>query len=417
MALINRVLVVEDSTAIRQLLSSCIEAVEGIEVLAVSTLADAVSTLEKDTDFLCAVLDLTLPDAPNGEVVNAVQDKHIPIVILTASLESAVQRTMDSELVVDYITKRDINEIERVTSTVRNIYNNQKMKVLAVDDSKSFLDYMAGLLKNLRYSVITAENGRDALQKLADNPDTCLVISDYNMPEMDGIELVQEIRKKHRREEIAVLGLSSHNDSELITRFLKSGANDYMRKPLIIDEFYCRVFQNTNTVAYVNAIKEAATCDYLTRVSNRRHLFDQGERIYARACGGHTKIATIMIDADHFKSINDNFGHDAGDKVLVEIARTLKNTLRPTDIVARFGGEEFACIVTINKERDIAVICEKIRAAIEANVIDIGETTIEVTVSIGATGELGSSLDDMFKRADLHLYKAKQAGRNRSVAA
>ena len=413
----NRILLVEDSTAIRQLLVSCIESIDNIEVEAVATQAEAVILLEDSTDFLCAVLDLNLPDSPNGEVVEMVERYNIPIVILTGSLESAVQRTLHSNLVIDYITKRDINEIERVTTTVRNLYNNQTMKVLAVDDSRSFRDYMVRLLTTLRYSVITAENGEEALRQLAEHPDVSLVISDFNMPKMDGVQLVQEMRKKHRREEVAFLGLSSQGDDDLITRFLKSGANDYMRKPLVVDEFYCRVLQSTNAIAHLRTIKDAATSDFLTRVHNRRSLFETGERIYDRARNGHHMIAAIMVDADHFKQINDTYGHDAGDRVLIKIADIIKNAVRPNDLVARFGGEEFACLVSIKTEQDAMLVCERIRIAIESEAIDIGGQTISVTVSIGATCKTDNSFEDMLKIADQRLYEAKEMGRNRSVAA
>ncbi len=411
---LHKVLVVEDSTSLQLVITTSIQTVDGVEVLKASTLAEA-SSLLKENEFLCAVLDLVLPDSPNGEIVELVQGNRIPIIVLTGSLKSAVQSTMDSHLVIDYITKRNIREIERATATVRNIYNNQTMKVLVVDDSISFRNYMASLLHDLRYPVITAEDGVQALEMLAENDDLCLVISDYNMPRMNGIELIQEIRNSRRRENIAILGLSAQDDKELISRFLKSGADDYMRKPLIIDEFYCRVFRCTNAIAYMRAIREAATCDYLTGVSNRRSLFDVGERIYARARKGQTTMATIMIDADHFKQVNDTHGHDVGDRVLVAIANVLKTALRPTDVVARFGGEEFVCIASLNEIQDVDLVCERIRIAVETQQFELGGGDISITVSIGATCELTSSFGEMIKLADEGLYRAKKGGRNRCV--
>jgi len=411
---LSNVLVVEDSASIQLVLAESIQSTSGIEVSKASTLAEANVALQENK-FLCAVLDLNLPDAPNGEIVELVQGKRIPIIVLTGSIESAVKNTLDSDLVIDYITKRDISEIERATTTVRNIYNNQTMKVLVVDDSISARNYMTDLLQDLRYPVVTAEDGVQALERLEENEDVCLVISDYNMPRMNGIELIQEIRSSHCREDIAILGLSAQDDNDLISRFLKSGADDYMRKPFITDEFYCRVFHCTNAIAYMRTIREAATCDFLTRVSNRRNLFDIGERIYARARKGQATIATIMIDADHFKQVNDTYGHDTGDRVLVAIAHTLKTTLRPTDVVARFGGEEFVCIASLNEIQDVAVVCERIRMAIETMQIDLGSDDLSITVSVGATCELTSSFSDMIKLADEGLYQAKDNGRNRCV--
>ncbi len=411
---LSKVLVVEDSPSLQLVIATSIQTIDGVEVLKASTLAEA-NDLLKENEFLCAVLDLILPDSPNGEIVKLVQGNRIPIIVLTGSLKSAVQSTIDFPLVIDYITKRDISEIDRVTATVQNIYNNQTMKILVVDDSISSRNYMASLLHDLRYPVLTAENGVQALEVLAENDDLCLIISDYNMPRMNGIELIQEIRNSRRRESIAILGLSAQDDQELISRFLKTGADDYMQKPFIIDEFYCRVFRCTNAIAYMRAIREAATCDYLTGVSNRRSLFDVGERIYERARKGQATIAVIMIDADHFKQINDTHGHDVGDRVLVATANMLKTTLRPTDVVARFGGEEFVCIASLDNIQSIDPVCERIRSAIETQQIALDDRDISITVSIGATGELTHSFGEMIKLADEGLYRAKEGGRNRCV--
>jgi len=151
----------------------------------------------------------------------------------------------------------------------------------------------------------------------------------------------------------------------------------------------------------------------LTKIYNRRRLFGLGEQLHANAKRGLITSVAALIDADFFKKINDNHGHAMGDYALVKIASTLKNSLRKSDVVARFGGEEFVCVAIIKKEDDALPLFEKLRknvAAIELYT-DTGKR-VPITVSIGVTTQLGESFDDMLKLADSAVYVAKDAGRN-----
>jgi PleD family two-component response regulator len=170
---------------------------------------------------------------------------------------------------------------------------------------------------------------------LAEHPDTTLVITDVNMPVMGGFELISAIRRQYRREDLAIIGLSDASKAGLSAALLKAGANDFVAKPFQVEEFYCRVTQNTNMVGYVRQIKDFATRDFLTGAYNRRHLFEMGGKLYASAQRGNIAIATGVIDADHFKHINDTYGHHAGDAALKCIADVLQSSLRQTDVVAR----------------------------------------------------------------------------------
>ncbi|MDH3326508.1 MAG: diguanylate cyclase [Gammaproteobacteria bacterium] len=410
----NQILVVDDSASLCDLISIQMQAISDIEIAFASSYAEAEDLLLQGIDYLCAVLDLNLPDAPNGEIIDLVQQYNIPSIILTGSIKSAIKNTVNSEFVIDYIVKRNPSDIKYLASTIKNIYNNQFVKVLAVDDSVSFCEYLVKLLGNLRYHIFTASNGEEALAVMNEHPDISLVITDYFMPKMDGLSLISEIRKYRKREEIAILGLSVQNDNELIVNLLKVGANDYMTKPFIVNEFYCRVLQNTNMIGFVRNINECATRDFLTSVYNRQSLFDMGELMYANAKRDSIDIAVAMIDADNFKSINDEYGHDAGDQVLVKISKTLKSQLRTSDIVARFGGEEFVC-VTVIKNDDALTVFDRIRMAIEKIQIEVEGKVLEVSVSIGVTKDLSSSFNDMIKIADKGMFQAKEAGRNRVI--
>jgi len=413
----NRVLVVDDSRSILGVVGAHLQEIEGIEVVTAGTYAATEKLLQENQDipFLCAVLDLGLPDAPNGEVVDLVHKQDVPIIVLTGSIDNAVRQTMTAKLIVDYVVKRNMNEIAYVATQVEKLYNNQNATVLVVDDSKTYRSFIASLLGNLRYQVIFAANGVEGLKQIQEHDNISLVITDYNMPEMDGLEFIEQVRREHKREELAILGLSNASDHELIVRLLKTGANDFMSKPVVADEFYCRVAQNVNMIGYFRQIKHHATSDYLTNVHNRRSLFDLGEVLYANTRRESILLAVAMIDADHFKKINDTYGHDVGDKALVALAKTIKQVLRKSDIVARFGGEEFVCVAGLKDASHAPELFEKVRAAVEKIRIPAGDTSIGVTVSIGVTTKMTESFSEMINTADCAVYQAKQNGRNQVV--
>lgn len=377
--------------------------------------AQAQAMLSRPERFFCAVLDLNLPDAPNGEVVDLVRKFDIPVVVLTGSIDRKLRDSMLKKQVIDYIVKRNTTEIEHVAYVVGRLYENQHVKVLVADDSPSFRAYVEALLKNYRYFTHTAANGREALRMLDQHPDISLIITDFHMPEMNGQQLIEAVRRKYRREDLAIIGLSDASQDGLSAMLLKSGANDFLSKPFEIEEFYCRVTQNTNMISYVRQVRDSATRDFLTKAFNRRHLFEVGETLYANAKRGSIKLAAALIDADHFKQINDTFGHQIGDEALKLISTTLHKSMRRSDVVARYGGEEFVCLAIVKESEDASFVFERVRSALERIDLQVDGQRVVITASIGVTLELQDSLDAMINRADQAVYQAKEAGRNRVV--
>ena len=415
----KKVLIVEDSRAIVNAVTTYLKNIIGVEPVVAMSLAEAEEHLANAADeFFCSILDLNLPDAPDGEIVDAVHKYELPIIVLTGMIDESVRQVMREKMVLEYVVKRDMEEIEHVAYLVGRLYENQQIKVMVVENTIPFQKYIKGLLENYRYQVLLAENGHHGLELLAEHPDVSLIITDSDMPEMNGVTMIREIRKKYRREDLAIIGLSNATTSDVTVSLLKAGANDFIAKSFEMEEFYCRVTQNTNMVSYMRHVRDAATQDFLTKIYNRRYLFELGEQLYANARRDLITIAVALIDADYFKKINDNHGHAMGDLALVEIASTLKNSLRKSDVVARFGGEEFVCVAIIKKEEDALPLFEKLRSNVEAIELytDTGER-VPITVSVGITTQLSESFDDMLKLADSAVYDAKDAGRNRVAVA
>ena len=410
----QKVLIVEDSKPMASMLSARITAELPLEVCLASTYAESVALLDEGAEsFDMALIDLKLPDALNGEVLDLVLMYKIPTVVFTSTFSDEVRTLVLSKNVVDYVLKDHLHNLDYLVELIRRVLRNHDTKILVVDDSKSSRQMMKHLLTLQRYNVIEAQNGVQALAQLKEHPDVKLVVTDYVMPEMDGFELVSRIRRRYGKNKLAVIGISTHGSGALSAKFLKKGANDFITKPFLAEEFYCRVNQNIDYLEYVARIEGLTFLDYLTTLWNRRYLFEEGKNLYLKLKRRQAHFCLAMIDLDHFKRVNDSFGHDVGDQVLKRTAGLLKEHFSGDAIVARLGGEEF-CVLFRHEEEQPTQRLEEFRNALASQVFSSGSRRFSVTVSIGATSEAGESLERMISAADKQLYLSKMTGRNRT---
>jgi len=409
----SKVFVVEDSRTFSSMLSRRITEEMGHEVVVVGSRAEAERVLATDADFFVALLDLNLPDAPKGEVVDLVLERGIPSIVFTGEMDDELRDQFWAKHIVDYILKQNMDNVAYMLSLVERLHRNPGIKVLVVDDSQNTRYVVGELLRAHRYQVLEAESGREGLAMLAKHPDTRLVIVDYNMPGMDGAELVRAIRRDHAKDQLAIIGLSGTGETGLTARFIKNGANDFLHMPFLTEEFYTRVTQNIELLEYIVQIKELAEKDYLTRLYNRRYVFSAGPKLMAAQTRRGQGVVLAMIDVDHFKSINDSFGHAAGDTVLRQMAALLAARFRASDIVSRFGGEEFCVLATDMNPADAGGIFEDLRHAFEMSPVNFCGQSISYTVSIGLCTSPLCGLEEMIKAADDALYVSKHDGRNR----
>ncbi len=409
----DRILVVEDTKMFSRILKIRLQEY-GFTVNVAESLQETHElTASNPSRFFISILDLNLPDAPHGEVVDHVLNLRIPAIVFTGTFNDKIREMILKKDVVDYVVKEDPSSIDYVVNLTRRIMLNRQINILVVDDSKTFRDILSGLLERQQYRVLTATNGIDALDVLQDNNDIKVVLTDYQMPEMDGIELTKAIRRKYSRNQLAIIGISSYEDTNLSAKFMKYGASDFITKPFSVEEFNCRVNQNVQYISHIHALNEALIRDYLTGLHNRRYFFDLGQKIFDSAIKKRQSLATAMIDIDYFKKVNDTYGHDAGDVTLVEFAQLLQTYSKDIDIVARMGGEEFAMLITGMSKIELISFFESLRQRIENLVIDYGEVSLRITASIGVCCEQLDSLDAMIASADEQLYASKSNGRNR----
>ena len=407
----NRILIVEDNKTLAKLLAKKIQSALDFEVDIAYQLSEAKLYLSKYKYFV-TLLDINLPDAPNGEVVDYVLSKGQHAIVLSGNIDKEFRKKMLKKNIIDYVNKGGVDDINYTINTIRRLQQNQKHKVLVVDDSMIFRKQMDGFLKNLFYQVYTVAHGEEALGMLETHPDISLMVTDYNMPVMNGLELVHQVRKDRSKNDLCIIAISSNSDEEINALFLKQGANDYINKPFSKEEFSCRVNNSIEALENIQIVTNHANRDFLTGLYNRRYFFDHiNEYIENQE---HTeKFAVAMIDIDNFKNINDTYGHDIGDKVIVHLADVLMSNTNYRDIVSRFGGEEF-CVVLKNINRFSAVeIFDRLRCEVESSVFySDKKEPIQFTISIGVALYSEDGLQETINQADMMLYNAKNAGKN-----
>lgn len=413
---VYQVLLVEDDKFTARMLRDRIAAEDRFTPVVAGSLAEAAEIIEHGGhEFFVAVLDLTLPDAPDGEIVDYVIGHGIPPIILTATFSDEVRQRLLAKQAIDYLLKGGAADVDYLITLLHRLRKNQHIKALVVDDSRAQRRMLVSLLELLNFQVVEAEDGREALEIFKAHPEIKLVITDYNMPNMDGLELAATLRASHGRDSLSIIGLSSEATATLSAGFLKGGANDFLPKPYTKEEIYSRIILNLELQENICRIRESSQRDYLTGLPNRRHFFSLAEPMLA----GHRQqgqgLALAMMDIDFFKKVNDTYGHAAGDEVLKNVARALMSAFGEIGPVARLGGEEFAAVIPGVTPAEALVLFNEVRKIIERSFLEWDGQELRVTVSVGVATEPLDNVEQMIKQADERLYVAKQQGRNRVV--
>jgi len=409
----RRILIVEDTPTIARV-QKHIALKAGYEVDIAESLTQTKELISKNSYF-CAVVDFLLPDAPNGEAIPCTIAAEIPTIVMTGNIDKKTRDTVEKYPIIDYIIKENKQAYQYLEKQLLRLPRNENVKVLVVDDSLSTRQYICSLLTRHKYQTLQAEDGKQALVMLETSPDISVIITDNEMPNMNGDELCTEIRRLYDNDEKAIIGISGADSSDLSTLFLKNGANDYLHKPFNSEEFYCRLSQNVDMLTLLATIKNQANTDYLTKIPNRRYFFEEARKSLKKIELDNGNGALAMLDIDHFKAINDTYGHDAGDEVLKGLSICFSKYFKKY-LVARLGGEEFAVFFADTDKQEALKKLEGFRYFIEANSQQFSKANIRFTISIGFSSGPVYQIDELLKQADLKLYDAKETGRNKIIS-
>lgn len=411
------ILVVEDQKSIAEYTAALIRDRWGCETLVANNLHAAKEAIKSATPAIeVAVCDLNLPDAPYGEVVDLMNEHGVASIALTGAYGEELRAAMEKKGVVDFVPKDSVNAYEYAVALAGRVQKNYHTSVLIVDDSLSARALYKHMSEMLRLKVFTAVNGKEGFEILKHHPEISLLLTDYAMPGMDGYELTAKARSKFSKDRLAIIGISSMSGDEMSSNFLKCGANDYLAKPFSYQEFLCRIHQNLDMLDLIRANQDAAQRDFLTGLYNRRSFFEIGSRIYADAKKKKHGLVAAMIDLDLFKGINDKYGHGCGDLVIKHFASLLEKQFGG-DLTARIGGEEFTVLLNEIKPGDARKLLDELRQSVKNSPVDFGNNKISYTISAGLSDQLGETIDDLVKEADIALYKAKNNGRDQVVGA
>jgi diguanylate cyclase (GGDEF)-like protein len=408
----DAILLVDNSRSFAAMLSASIGERLGLPVTVVASLAEARQALAGSDRHFLVFTGLVLADADADAILGFFVSTGLPLVVVSGAYDDAIRQKLQAQPIVDCVLKDTPGSIDYLVWLAQRLERNRRIGALVVDDSPAARALASSRLRLYGFQVAEAANGADALLAIAADPGIRLVITDYEMPGMHGIELIRHLRRTHARDRLAIIGVSGSGTAPLVAQFLKHGANDFLHKPWSGEEFFCRVSQNVDNLDLIGTLQDLATRDFLTGLPNRRHFFDLGAKMFegARARG----LSVAMIDIDHFKHINDSHGHDAGDLAIKAVANAVAQHARGQDLPARFGGEEFVLLAPGLRGDAAAAYFESLRAGIEAMSVPLGDgRSVRLTVSIGVCPDVGGGLSAMLAEADRQLYVAKASGRNR----
>lgn len=302
------------------------------------------------------------------------------------------------------------------------------MKVLVVDDTNTDRLLLKLHLSKLGYTTLEASNGQEAIDLfLEHSQDLDLILMDVQMPYINGFDAVKTIRKiqeQKNQEWLPVIFLSASAEDDDIEVAILAGGDDYLMKPISQKVLSAKMLamqriadMRRRLVDSNLALEQLASTDHLTGVANRRSFELMLDREMSFTGRYGVPMALAMFDLDKFKLVNDTFGHDAGDAVLVEVSKRIKIALRDCDIIGRLGGEEFGIILHNVKEDDVFKVFDRYRKIVADHPILYEGAEIPITASIGVTMYAGKLEDKvaLLKRVDQSLYEAKATGRNKVI--
>lgn len=409
----KKYLLVEDSPIVIKIIKHISKAINGFEYDIAMSFEEAKSliTTNGPDSYFVAVVDLNLPDAPDGEVVDYTIKQKIPTIVLTGTYDEEKRDKMLSKKIVDYVVKESRFSYEYVMKLIQRLAKNQNIKILVADDSKMSRNYIRDLLATHRYEVLTADDGDTALNLLEQHPDIKLLITDYNMPRMNGFELVKNIRREISKNDLVIIGLSGEGDGKLTAKFIKNGANDFLNKPFSHEEFHCRIMHNIESLEYSLQLKHLAFHDHISGLPNKQKFFLDTESDLLKAHQQKAPTSLGLLSIDNIDSIEDRFGLEAPDATMKTLASVTPKAFGRFHY-ARLSDSNIAVLLTGLNLEQASKLMEGFRTIVEDQLVLMDDVSFNFSISAGVAQDDNSNISDLLRQADNRLYLAKENGGN-----
>lgn len=532
----KKILIIESSSVFINMLKNIFIENRGMKVFSAKSLEEASSLIETHKFFL-VISNLVLPDALNLEILKLLAKHKLPTIVFSSRVESNLLNNPEYPNIIDYVIKDFNHGINYISYLVEAMEYCRGKEVLVVDDSTAVSKNIQQILEKILLKVYIAKDGISAIELLAKNSHISMIISDYNMPNMNGLELIKTLKSDIKYSKLPILIITGENDNNLKIKLYKYGANDVILKPVLEEELsskiihiflnmkqmeeirefnkivddnvitsstdtsgkiilvsnaFCEIsgytreeligknhnilrhpdmpdllyadlwktitsgkvwrgelknrkkdgsyywvdaiiepkFSKDNHIIGFNALRhnitdkkkiyELSITDGLTSLYNRRYFNDIADSVLENSLRNNKIFAFVLLDVDNFKKYNDNYGHQDGDSVLINIASALKESFkRSEDTVFRLGGEEFGVLISARSIDDIYTLVESARKKIESLSIEhkLNPPLNIITASFGVTiissnAKDKFTLDTIYKKTDDALYESKESGRN-----
>lgn len=387
----------------------------GLNVTCCSSLKELKALVERSNHgFHLAVVNLNLPDSKDGAALDVTIDGQVPTIVFTASYDVDMRNAIMDRGVIDYIVKDNAFAVDNLVTAVRRTLANNRVRLLLVDPVVETREALAARLRMQQYGVIEAGSAAEALSALDGGGDVELVIIEQQLPDMAGCELARQINFRGQSDRMQILGMATDPGRRLAASFMRAGASDFINRPFVAEEMLCRISRIIDTLMQFKQLRSAAALDYLTGLYNRRHFFDEGPRLVNDCLRSSTSAAVAILDIDHFKRLNDTYGHEIGDQVLKAVAGRLQSFFEASPyLLSRIGGEEFAVLFSNLDSQAATSVCDALRTDLIDLKIIADDEELTVTVSVGVAAIDGyESFENYLNAADQFLYMAKHKGRN-----
>ncbi|MDO6459188.1 diguanylate cyclase [Granulosicoccaceae sp. 1_MG-2023] len=380
----------------------------GLQIMPTHPLALLSQLEQPDHGVLLVIADSASTDGSDNELLAALESGRIPLISL---LEDPVAAPAPvSANLIGAVDPAQPDAFGQVRSLVSQVVVNHRTRIIVLHENDGQRGYLLELLGGHYYTAHGARDAAEAIELLSLYPQTTLLLLSEQARSSGELDVISTIRERHGCDELAILGLTRKRDPALLAAMLDAGANDVVPTSTDDVELLARVRGLTRQVETASALRRRVYHDLLSGAYTEDYFRDVGQKIFANAQRGNLQFSLAVLNIDGLRAINEQYGADIGDGVLAGVVRLVREQLRETDFVARLQGDEFVCVASYVGRRNVRRVFERVTAAVSGHGVWVGNVHLPVSLSIGATAEIGASLEAMLSRAGLALAQARKSG-------